>query len=71
MDATELCYIPATQLAAAIRAKECSPTEVVSAFLERIDQLNPKLNAYCTLTAEQARSAATEASYSVSDKPNN
>jgi len=29
--------------------------------LERIDQLNPKLNAYCTLTAEQARSAAREA----------
>ena len=61
MDATELCYSPATQLAAAIRTKECSPTEVVSALLERIDQLNPKLNAYCTLTAEQARSAATEA----------
>jgi len=67
MDATELYYGPATQLAAAMCTKECSPTEVVSALLEHIDQLN----AYCTPTAEQARSAATEASYSVSDKPNN
>ncbi len=61
MDSTELCYIPATQLATAIRTKECSPPEVVAAFLERIEQLNPKLNAYCTVTAEQARAAAHEA----------
>ena len=61
MDSTELCYIPATQLATAIRTKECSPTEVVAAFLDRIEQLNPKLNAYCTVTAEQARAAAHEA----------
>jgi len=55
MDTTELCYLPATQLAAAIRAKDLSPTEVVDAYLSRIQRLNPKLNAYCTLTAEQAR----------------
>jgi len=34
MDTTELCYLPATQLAAAIRAKALSPTEVVDAFLK-------------------------------------
>lgn len=65
MDATELCYTPATQLAAAIRSKELSPTEVIDAFLARIEQLNPKLNAYCTVTADLARAAARQAEAAV------
>ena len=31
MDQTELCYLPATDLAALIRDREVSPTEVVDA----------------------------------------
>jgi Asp-tRNA(Asn)/Glu-tRNA(Gln) amidotransferase A subunit family amidase len=65
MDATELCYLPATQLAAAIRAKDLSPTEVVDAFLSRIERLNPRLNAYCTVTADLARTAARQAEAAV------
>lgn len=65
MDATELCYTPATQLAAAIRAKDLSPVEVIDAFLARIERLNPELNAYCTLTAESARTTAREAEATV------
>jgi Asp-tRNA(Asn)/Glu-tRNA(Gln) amidotransferase A subunit family amidase len=61
MDATDLCYLPATKLAAAIRTKDLSPTEVVDAFLARIERLNPKLNAYCTVTADLARAAARQA----------
>ncbi|HEY6253768.1 MAG TPA: amidase [Candidatus Angelobacter sp.] len=37
-----------------IRAKEVSPVEVVSACLGRIEQLNPKLNAFITLLGDQA-----------------
>jgi amidase len=65
MDATELCYTPATQLAASIRSKALSPTEVIDAFLARIERLNPKLNAYCTVTADLARAAARQAEAAV------
>lgn len=50
----ELCWMSAAALAAAIRRKKVSPVEVVRAVLERIDRLNPHLNAYVTLTPEQA-----------------
>ena len=49
MNATELCYTPATTLAAAIRAKEISPVEVTEAVLARIARLNPTLNASALL----------------------
>ena len=41
----DICYAPATELAAKIRQKVLSPVEVVQAHLERIEQLNPMLNA--------------------------
>jgi amidase len=65
MDARELCYTPATQLAAAIRLKNLSCTEVIDAFLTRIERLNPRLNAYCTVTADLARAAARQAEAAV------
>jgi len=61
MDAIELCYMPALELAEAIRAKKVSPMEVVDAVLARIERLNPTLNAYCTVTTAAARAAAKEA----------
>src|SRR5215510_8505880 len=58
MSDTDLCYMPATDLAAAIRTKQVSPVDVVNAVLARIEQLNPRLNAFCLITAEAARQAA-------------
>jgi len=37
-----------------VRMQEVSPVEVVIACLKRIEQLNPKLNAFITVLAEQA-----------------
>jgi aspartyl-tRNA(Asn)/glutamyl-tRNA(Gln) amidotransferase subunit A len=65
MDAIELCYMSAVELGAAIRSKKVSPVEVVDAVLARIEQFNPKLNAYCTVTAAAARAAAKEAEAAV------
>ena len=65
MDATELCYTPATQLAAAIRAKEISPVEMTEAVLAHLERLNPTINAYCTLTPELARTTARTAEAAV------
>ena len=58
MDTTELCYTPATALARAIRHKELSPVELVEGVLTRIEAVNPRINAYCTVAADQAREAA-------------
>jgi aspartyl-tRNA(Asn)/glutamyl-tRNA(Gln) amidotransferase subunit A len=65
MEAAELCYMPATEMVAAIKAKRVSPVEVVDAVLARIDRLNPRLNAYCTVTREEARAAARAAEAAV------
>ncbi len=65
MDSAELCYMPATEMAAAIRTKRLSPVEVVDAVLARIDRLNPQLNAYCTVTHDAARAAARTAEAAV------
>jgi aspartyl-tRNA(Asn)/glutamyl-tRNA(Gln) amidotransferase subunit A len=57
----ELGWMSAVELAAAIRRKKVSPVEVVDAVLARIERLNPKLNAYCTVTADSARRQAKAA----------
>jgi aspartyl-tRNA(Asn)/glutamyl-tRNA(Gln) amidotransferase subunit A len=57
--------MPATDLAAAIRSKQVSPVEVINAVLARIEQLNPRLNAFCLVTAEAARQAAQAAEQAV------
>lgn len=55
MSDDRLCWLPATELAALIRKKKLSPVEVVDAVLERLERINPRLNAFVTLTDEQAR----------------
>ncbi len=55
MSSADLCFTPATELAALIRHKALSPVELTEAILARIEQLNGWLGAYCTVTAEQAR----------------
>jgi aspartyl-tRNA(Asn)/glutamyl-tRNA(Gln) amidotransferase subunit A len=58
MDETDLCFLPATALADAIRAKAVSPSEVTRAVLARIEALEPRLNAFAHLAADQALAAA-------------
>jgi len=61
----ELCYTPATELAAAIRARRLSPIEVTAVILARIEAVNPKVNAYCTVVAEAALAEARRAEAAV------
>src|SRR5919109_1989292 len=65
MDSTDLCYTPATELARLIRTKALSPVEVTRAVLERIERVNPSLNAYCTVTADLAMETARAAEQAV------
>lgn len=57
----DLWYWPAVRIAAAIRDRELSPLEIFEAVARRIEALNPKLNAYCTLDLDRAREAARAA----------
>jgi amidase len=55
------CLLPAVEQAALIRAGAISALELLDAHLERIDALNPAVNALVTLVPEQARAAARAA----------
>ncbi len=61
VDTTELCFTPALELSALIRAKTLSPVELCEAVLARVERLNPKLNAFITVTADLARRQAKAA----------
>ncbi|HEV7761066.1 MAG TPA: amidase family protein, partial [Acidimicrobiales bacterium] len=51
----------ATQLAAAIRAKDIASRELLDLYLDRIDRLDTTVRAVVTLDADRARDAATAA----------
>lgn len=61
----ELCYLTAVEQAQAIRAKDLAPTEMVAATLERIERVNPYVNAFVTVVAERAMRAARDAEESL------
>lgn len=61
MNKEEIPFLSATQLGSLIQQKEISVVEVVEAYLDRIDGLNHKLNAYITVCAEEAIQAANRA----------
>src|SRR5262245_18887844 len=65
MSSADLCYMSAIELSAAIRTKKVSPVEIINSILTRIEQLNPKLNAFCLVTADAARQAAQAAEQAV------
>jgi Asp-tRNA(Asn)/Glu-tRNA(Gln) amidotransferase A subunit family amidase len=62
---TELCFLPATELAARIRRREVSPVEAVAACLGRIEARNPLVNAYTLILADAAMAAARAAERAV------
>lgn len=58
---TDLCFLPATELARRLRTRELSAREVLAAHLERIDDANPAVNAIVTIVADRATDAAVRA----------
>lgn len=54
-------YESATAVASAIRTKQVSSVELTKLMLERIEKLNPRINAIVTVTAEQALRRAADA----------
>src|SRR4051794_15356005 len=56
----DITYFDATKLAELIRAREVSPVEVLKAHLDRVEEVDPRINAIVTLAGgalEAARAA--------------
>jgi len=64
----DLCFTPATELHRLFRARKTSPLEVMGAVLERVDAVNPKLNAIVTLARESALKQARAATAALKRK---
>src|SRR5690242_19736818 len=65
---TDITQRAAWQMAARIRDGQLSAVELVSAHLNRIHTLNPKLNAFVSVDDENARSQAAMADEKVKSK---
>ena len=54
----ELCFTPATRIAALVRNREISAVEITQAVLDRIEAIDGRLNSICTVAADDALEAA-------------
>jgi aspartyl-tRNA(Asn)/glutamyl-tRNA(Gln) amidotransferase subunit A len=61
MNDLDLNGLTIARAARALRTRETSPLELTDAYLDRIARLNPRVNAYITVTAERARADARRA----------
>ncbi len=61
MSADDLVWLGAAEAAALIRSKRLSPTELVQAYLDRIDRLDGALHAYIAVCRDDAVTAARAA----------
>ena len=57
----ELYYLTIAEAGALLRERKLSPVELTQAFLDRIDELDPKLEAYITVLHEEALAEARAA----------
>jgi hypothetical protein len=56
----ELCFTPATELAAQIRAGTLSPVTLIENTLDRIASVNPTLNCFCFVYPDEAMASAQQ-----------
>lgn len=67
MNESELPFLSIQELAPLLAKRKLSPVELLDAMLGRIERLNGRLNAYLTVTAEQARREAQRAEREILD----
>ncbi|MBY9012319.1 MAG: amidase, partial [Candidatus Lokiarchaeota archaeon] len=58
MKKEEICYMPAYKMVNAIKNQEITSEEITETIIERIERINPIINAYCTPTFDLARELA-------------
>jgi amidase len=67
--AMELAFLSAVEQARLVRAREISSVELVGTYLERIERLDPTLNAFVTVRPEEALEEAAAIDASSGDAP--
>ena len=61
MDKSEIPFLSASELSGLIASREVSPVDTTEAYLDRIEQVDGKLNSYITVCWDEAMQAAREA----------
>jgi aspartyl-tRNA(Asn)/glutamyl-tRNA(Gln) amidotransferase subunit A len=61
MAASEILFQSVDELASLLKTRRLSPVKLVRAFLDRIEAVNPKVNAFLTVTGEHALEQARKA----------
>ena len=57
----DICYLSAYEMAEKIKTQEITSLEITEIIIERIEKINPIINAYCTPTFDLAREMANKA----------
>jgi aspartyl-tRNA(Asn)/glutamyl-tRNA(Gln) amidotransferase subunit A len=64
----EVAFLTISELSGLIRSRKVSPVEITRSILERIEKLNPELNAYITVTSDLAMNSAKKAESEIQQK---
>jgi len=65
MNKEDICFMSAYELREKIKTQELSSIEITETIIERIEKINPIINAYCTPTFKLARETAKKADEAV------
>ena len=61
MNKEDICFMSACDMAEKIKTQELTSLEITETIIERIEKINPIINAYCTTTFDLAREMAKKA----------
>jgi len=61
MNKEDICFMSACEMVEAIKTQDLTSEEITAVIIERIEKINPNINAYCTLTFDLARENAKKA----------
>ncbi|MFX1299089.1 MAG: amidase [Promethearchaeota archaeon] len=67
MNKEDICYMSACEMISKIQTQELSSLEITETIIERIEKINPSINAFCTPTFDLAREMAKKADLSVKE----
>jgi aspartyl-tRNA(Asn)/glutamyl-tRNA(Gln) amidotransferase subunit A len=65
MNKEDIYFMSACDMAEKIKTQELTSLEITETIIERIEKINPKINAYCTPTFDLARETAKKADNSI------
>ncbi|MFX1311512.1 MAG: amidase [Promethearchaeota archaeon] len=65
MNKEDICFIPAWEMKEKIINQELTSEELTEKIIERIEKINPIINAYCTFSFDLARDSAKKADKAV------